>query len=549
MSTKLWRLDLTGVVIGCAFVVLSLTPSLLPRPALLQGVIAGLSFAFGYMLGVAVAAVVRAWLRSRQAPDAPDPARPGFRAWLITVGVLIVASFPLGALVLSWQNGVRAAVEMPPRAALDPLAFALSLVVVAAILLLIGKACRGLYMRLRRRVSGVPAVGLVAALVTVALVGVVALSLAGVDRVYLDRNGTPSSEATEPGSEFRSAGAESRLEWEELGRHGANFVGGGPSAAEIEELTGVASKEPIRIYAGLASADDTEARAQLVLDELERTGAFDREWLVVATTTGSGWLEPQTVDAFEYLHAGDTAIASLQYAYTPSWVSFVFDPDAPVEAATVLFNLVHERWSQLPEDSRPKLIVYGLSLGAHGTQATFSDLDDLRAKTDGAMFVGSPNGSKMWQTLQAARDQGSPEWRPVLDDGREVRWLSKRGDETLLTGPWEEPRVEYLQHATDPITWLSPKLLWSSPNWLEPGQRADDVSGSMRWLPGITGVQVVVDMLMGESVPARHGHNFGDVVLTGWRAITGDSGLDEAAFERVQAEIESYATNFDPSEE
>lgn len=552
-KTKWWRLDLTGVVIGAAFVVLSLTPSLLPRPALLQGAIAGISFALGYLIGAAATAMVGAWKRSRRAAEAEAdmsaPSRPGLRAWVITLGVILVASLPLGVLVLSWQNGVRAAVEMPPLSALDPLTFALAAIVVATVFIILGKSCSNMYAWFRRRFSGVTAVAAVAVVVTIAVVGGGALGMAGVDRIYLERNGSPSEEVAEPSSEFRSAGPDSQLDWEELGRHGANFVGGGPSAAEIEALTGVTAEEPIRVYAGLASADDTEARARLVLAELERTGAFDREWLVVATTTGSGWLEPQSVDAFEYLHAGDTAIASMQYAYTPSWVSFVFDPDAPVEAATVLFDLVHERWSQLPEDSRPQLIVYGLSLGAHGTQAAFGDVNELRAKTDGAMLVGSPNSSEMWRALQAARDAGSPVWRPVLDDGREVRWISKRGDETLLTGPWDESRVLYLQHATDPITWLAPTLLWSPPEWLEPTQRADDVSNSMRWIPVITGVQLVVDMLMGESVPARHGHNFGDVVLTGWRAITGDSGLDDAAFERVQAKIESYAESYDPVEE
>lgn len=549
IETKWWRLDLTGVVVGVACVVLSLTPSLLPRPAVLQGVIAGLSFALGYLLGVVVSAAVRNVRRARRDRQAPDAVRPGMRAWLITLGVIFVASLPLGALVLSWQNDVRSAVEMPPLTAIDPLTFVISASIVAAAFVGLGKGCSGLYKQFRRRIPGVRAVAVVALVVIIAVVGVGAIGMAGVDRVFLERNGFPSEDVAEPSSEFRSAGPASQIDWEDLGRHGANFVGGGPSAAEIEALTGVASEEPIRVYAGLASAENVAGRAKLVVDELERTGAFDREWLVVATTTGSGWLEPQTVDAFEYLHAGDTAIASMQYAYTPSWVSFLFDPDAPVEAASVLFELVHERWSQIPEDTRPKLIVYGLSLGAHGTQAAFEDLHDMRAKTDGALLVGSPNSSEMWRTLQAARDAGSPEWRPVLDNGYAVRWMSQRGDEKLLPGPWKEPRVAYLQHATDPITWLSPTLLWSSPDWLDPSQRADDVSDAMRWIPGITGLQVVVDMLMGESVPARHGHNFGDVVLTGWRAITGDSGLDDAAFERVQAEIESYAESFDPAEE
>lgn len=146
---------------------------------------------------------------------------------------------------------------------------------------------------------------------------VLAVTIA-IDAIYLERNGSPDVDLAVPGSDFRSAGTESAIAWEDLGRHGGAFIGGGPSASDITAVTGVAAEELIRVYAGIASAETLRERADLVVAELERTGAFERSVLVVATTTGSGWLEPQTVDALEYLHAGDTAIASMQYAYTPS---------------------------------------------------------------------------------------------------------------------------------------------------------------------------------------------------------------------------------------
>ena len=40
------------------------------------------------------------------------------------------------------------------------------------------------------------------------------------------------------------------------------------------------AKEPIRVYAGLQTADTDEQRMAVVLSELERTGAFDRKLLV-----------------------------------------------------------------------------------------------------------------------------------------------------------------------------------------------------------------------------------------------------------------------------
>jgi Alpha/beta-hydrolase family len=43
-----------------------------------------------------------------------------------------------------------------------------------------------------------------------------------------------------------------------------------------------------------------EERAELAVADLERAGGFDRAYLLVATTTGSGWLDPGAVDSFEY---------------------------------------------------------------------------------------------------------------------------------------------------------------------------------------------------------------------------------------------------------
>lgn len=534
-ARRWWHLDPGGALGGLLFAVLSVTPSLLPRTALFQGVITAVAFAVGYLIGVALWRVLRAAIHIRP--------RASLRRtlWIGYIALWLAAVAALSVLALSWQNEVRALVEMPPLAGTDLAAFVGGFVPVAAVLLAIGKTNRRMFFALRRTIGTALALSASATVVAAVTAAVVLAAMLAVDAIYAGLNSTPEAGVVEPSSEARSAGPESMIDWGDLGRHGAAFVGGGPSAAEISALTGIPAQEPIRVYAGLESADTIAERAELVVAELERTGAFEREVLVVATTTGSGWLEAQTVDSIEYLHGGDTAIAALQYAYTPSWVSFVFDPDAPVEAARVLFDAVEERWRQLPEDERPQLISYGLSLGAHGSQAVFDDLGDLRERADGAMFVGSPAGSALGRSLQEARDPGTPVWRPVLDEGRAVRWMSRDGDQKLLPGPWEQPRVLYLQHATDPVTWLSPELLWSAPEWLEPDQRGDDISPSMRWIPVVTAVQVGIDMLGGEAVPARHGHNFGDVVTTGWREVTGDAGLDEEALAAVQAEIESYA--------
>lgn len=452
-----WSLDPFGSIVGFVFATLSVTPSLLPRPAILQGVLAAFAFCVGYLLGVFVWSFVRRLLWK-------EGAVPSFRRiwWFVYATAWVVAIAALSGLSTAWQNEVRRLVSMPPLDGADIAGFAIAFIPVMGLLLLLGKAVLAMQDRLRRHIGAL--LGSVVSMIAVASVvtGLVFIALASVDRIYFERNHLPESNEI-PSSEFRSAGTGSAIAWDSLGRHGATFLGEGPTAAEIAELTGHEAIEPIRVYAGLESAPTLAERTHLVVDELKRTGAFEREVLVVATTTGSGWLEPQTADAIEYLHGGDTAIVAMQYAYTPSWVSFVFDPDAPVQTARALFDAVEAEVHSLPAEDRPLLVAYGLSLGAHGSQAVFADFAELRQRTDGALYVGSPNGSQMWRTLQTARDAGSPAWQPVLDAGREVRWISRVGDEDLLLGPWDSPRVLYLQHATDPVTWLSPELLWASP--------------------------------------------------------------------------------------
>ena len=55
---SLLRLKFVGVIFGALFFCLSLTPSLLPRDWLFQGLIGGINAAFGYGLGVGVGAAL-----------------------------------------------------------------------------------------------------------------------------------------------------------------------------------------------------------------------------------------------------------------------------------------------------------------------------------------------------------------------------------------------------------------------------------------------------------------------------------------------------------
>nr|WP_313774680.1 alpha/beta-hydrolase family protein [Mycobacterium sp.] len=106
---------------------------------------------------------------------------------------------------------------------------------------------------------------------------------------------------------------------------------------------------------------------------------------------------------------GDTAIVATQYSYLPSWISFLGEHRKSVDAGRL----------QLPRDHRPKLVLYGESLGAMGGQGAFGYLPDVATMGfSSVLWVGPPTQT----TSPASR--------------------AKR---------WHGTRVPFLQHPSDPI--------------------------------------------------------------------------------------------------
>ena len=197
--------------------------------------------------------------------------------------------------------------------------------------------------------------------------------------------------------------------------------------------------------------------------------------VAVATTTGTGWINEAEASALEYMYNGNTAIVSMQYSFLPSWLSFLVDKENARQAGQALFEAVDELVRALPENQRPKLVVFGESLGSFGGEAPFLSLNNLIARTDGALFSGPTFNNTIWTDLTNNRDAGSPQWLPIYDKGENVRFAAKPEDLDRPTDPWGRPRVVYLQHASDPIAWWNPDLLFTKPDWLrEP--RGYDVS-------------------------------------------------------------------------
>lgn len=528
--------SLAGAWGALAMFCASLTPSLMPRGGVVQGLLAGISAALGYGIGVFLAAVWRALADRGRRP----PRRWAWRAWAIAVVVLGALFFVLGR---QWQAELRRLMGMPAESLGEALLAPLVCLGTFALLLGVARAVRGLARALSRLLSrwvnprAARAIGgLVVGVLVLLLVSGVGLNafLTSADRTFaLEDAGTPAG-VHRPTSSLRSGGPGSLISWDSLGTYGREFVAGGPSAGQIRAFAGD-GMEPIRIYAGLGTAGDPESRARRAVADLDRAGGFRRARLLVATTTGRGWLDAGSMAAFEYVAGGDSAIVAMQYSHLPSAISYFVDQSRARAAGRDLFDAVYERWLALPADARPQLYVFGESLGSFGAEAAFSGEFDLRNRTSGALFVGPPNFNALDREFRDARDPGTAEVQPVYRGGRTVRYSNDidRGAPPF-GAPWTGPRVLILQHPSDPVPWWSPSLLVSRPDWLaEP--RGRDVLGSMTWIPLVTFWQVTLDMLTADAVPDGHGHRYTRESVDAWATVLQPANWSAAKADRLRA--------------
>lgn len=523
-------LDGVGVAVGVVFVCLSLSPSLVPRSWLLQAFASGLLAAAGYGVGTAVMYVGRNLVRWRPTSHAR---LVGWRVLAVIGPVALVLFLVLGAV---WQQQIHALAGTEPpgpayigTAVLGTVVAAVFISLARGLRWTVRQAARPLHRHIPESVAHVIASGLVVILVIGLLDGVAARwFLATADELARAIDQAMHDGDQAPDVPTRSGGPGSLLRWEDLGSKGRTFVTGGPSREALLAFTGGTVTEPVRVYAGLSSAPDDRERAALAVTDLDRAGGFDRAVLAVVVPTGTGRINPVAVDALEYLHGGDTAIVAMQYSYLPSWLSFLVDQLRARDAGRLLFDEVYDRWRDLPEDRRPRLVVYGESLGAYGSEAPFAGIGDLRARVDGALWAGPPSFTELWREFTELRDPGSLARQPVFEEGRTVRFVASRDD--LDPDPaWEHPRVVYLQFPSDPVVWWSPRIVLRQPEWLREAPADAELRRPIRWYPLVTFVQVSIDLLYERALELEgYGHSYGTLVGEAWSVIVPPQNWDDA---------------------
>ncbi|WP_374222857.1 alpha/beta hydrolase [Williamsia sp. CHRR-6] len=530
------RNSFTGTAVAVVFWWLSLTPSLLPRTPLFQGVVSGAAAATGYAVGAFFAWLAR-YLLSRDTPWRT----PRWYVWLGLAVVYVVGSVIMLYWFSRWQNEIRDLMGVPHLRWTAFPATAVVALIVHALLMTIGQGWADIIRWLTRqlnkiappRISVVSGVTVVVVLTGFLLNGVVAnYAMNFLNSTFASANDETTADSTPPTTPLRSGGPGSLVSWNSLGREGRVFISHGPSVEALSEFNRAPAIEPIRVFVGLGSGSDLRANAKRAADELERTGGLTRRLIAVGSATGSGWTNKAMTDSLEYMYNGDVATVSMQYSYLPSWISFLADKQRARRAGLELFEAIDAKVRAVPESRRPKIVVFGESLGSFAGESAFGTIPSVTARTDGALFSGPTFNNTLWKDLTNSRDKGSPEWLPIYERGGQVRFIADQKDLERPSGPWSTPRVVYLQHASDPIAWWNPKLILSEPDWLKES-RGRDVVKSTRWIPFVTFLQVSADLARAVSVPDGHGHNYLTAVPYAWAAILQPPGWTEAKTEAL----------------
>ena len=523
-----------ALVLAAAGFTLTLTPSLIPRSGLLQGAVAGIGFALIYGL---IAGAVALWLWM----GLPERRDRRLRWGAYVVAVLLLA-YGL-ARVTGWQNAVRFAVEMPPVETARPLIIAATGLAVAAVLILLGRIFRRATVIVANRLGRVVPPRVAITFGTIIAVGLfwtigngVLLqgALHTMDAGYAAVDALIPPGELPPSDPLKSGSAASLASWKSLGAAGRDRVQDAPDAATIASLTGAPAVEPLRVFVGLNSADTPEARADLALAEAIRIGAFDRKLLVIATPTGTGWIDPASVAPLEFLWGGDVASVSVQYSYLPSWLSLLVEPEYGHETARAVFARIYEHWRQMPPETRPRLYLHGLSLGALNSDISLDFTIVIGDPPDGAFWAGPPFASQRWPQFIAARDPDTPAWSPRFRDGALVRFTTQTNTTEVADAAWGPMRMIYLQYPSDAIAFFEPASFYRAPAWMA-DPRGPDVSPALHWVPVVTFVQLLTDMMTATTTNAGHGHVYAARhYLDGWVALTEPPGWDAAKLQALR---------------
>ena len=321
-------------------------------------------------------------------------------------------------------------------------------------------------------------------------VGLSAAYNAGVGYVGRANEKVEPGYAQPPATPLASGSPDSVAPFADLGQQGRRYVTDVLTPEVITEVMGEpAVAHPIRVFVGYNSEPVyATGRAELALEELERTGAYDRRWLLLVAPTGTGWVDQTMIETAELLTRGDLATACIQYGRFPSFLSIQKVALGRSQFRLLLLG-VRQRLRGMPPEQRPKVLVFGESLGAWSSSdvVMYQGIDGFdHYGIDKALWVGLPGLAKWSRNgmIQGRSELVPPGTVRVIDHPDELTDLSTDDRDRL--------RAVILSHDNDPIAQLVPDLLIEAPQWLT-GERGRGVPTSMRWRPFSTFWHTAID--------------------------------------------------------
>lgn len=344
---------------------------------------------------------------------------------------------------------------------------------------------------------------------------------------------------TPPESSLVSGGPGSLIAFESMGREGRRHTRTVLESSLIANIMGEPAMDPIRVFVGLDSASSEEERIQLALHEMERTGAFDRSLIIVASPTGTGYVNYVAIESAEYFTRGNCATVTIQYSKRPSPVSLdrVW---LGRKQFRMLLAAIRRKLYEMAPDRRPRVVVFGESLGAHTSQDAFLDAGTQglqEAGVDRALWLGTPGLSK-WrhQVKRGDRLDVEPGAVGEFDNFGEIEALDTEARQGL--------RYFLLTHGNDGVGHFAPELLIQQPDWLgEPEARPPGIPRSQKWITPATFVQTLIDMKNAMNViPGQFDANGHDYRADLARFVRESYGLEcsDEQMERVEGALRRY---------
>jgi uncharacterized membrane protein len=306
--------------------------------------------------------------------------------------------------------------------------------------------------------------------------------------------GVEQAHATAPDIPEVTGGPESLIPWQDQTRESRRWLSMVLRPETISEVMAEPARQPIRVYAALEAAVTAEERAQLLLDEIDRTHALERSVFALFSPTGSGYVNYVATETLEYLTRGDCASACIQYSVLPSALSLTKVGYAASQTR-ILVNGIVDRLMAMPADQRPKFYLFGESLGSQVSEEMFrgqGTSGPVGIGLDAALWIGTPASTvyrrELWgnRTVSAKPEVGpGPFYLP-----RAIRdWRSLPAQEKAKV------RFLLLQNGDDPVPKFEAPLVWKRPSWLGPtGSRPPGAPLHTRWLPVVTFVTTFIDL-------------------------------------------------------